>query len=517
VRPWYKQAKQSKKSIWTDVYVFYPDQGLGISTATPVLAPDGHVRGVFGFDVSLENLKQFVEEQRVSPNGYSFIITRNENLIAYPQRPPFTMVSAPHDKLINVHQIGLPFIDKSIDTYKKTGQQALVIDYQNNTYLITYRPVSELMPQGWLIGVVTPRSDLIGFLTKMNIITILVSLGILFIGIIIVSNLVSRIVRPINLLVRETDKIRQFELDGGDVKISSRIKEVIYIRNAIRAMKRGLKQFQMFVPRTLVRQLIESGQEIGVGGERKQLVVLFSDIQNFTTIAERMDANALMEHICEYFELLSQIIIQDNGTIDKYIGDSVMAFWGAPIAEPEPWYHAAHAALKIQERMRELNARWEKHGKPRLVTRIGIHMGEAIVGNLGSSERLNYTAIGDTVNITSRLEHINKTYKTKIIVSEAVYQLIKDKFVLRLVDTVVIKGRTETISVYELLGDDRSKIGFDIDAYAAAYERGFVAYKLKEWDKAISYFKECLQIYPEDKLALVFIRRCELRAHHDTE
>ena len=508
-RPWYQMAKKARKSIWTDVYTFYPTEGLGISTATPVFAADGSVRGVFGVDVSLDELTQFISEQKVSPNGYSFIITRDENLIAYPHREPFTLASERSQYLLNVHKVELPFIDNAMDTYKKTGKFSQIVQYNGRNYIITFEPVFALSPQNWLIGVVTPTSDLVGFLNRMNFYTVVISLVLLTLGIIIVLNLVSRIVSPIHLLLREIDNIRHFELEGN-LSIISRIKEVVQLKNAVRAMKRGLKQFETYVPKTLVRQLIESGKEIRAGGERKELVVLFSDIQNFTSISERMNPNQLMEHVCEYFEVLSHIILEDRGTIDKYIGDSIMAFWGAPLTEAEPWYLAAHAGLKIQEKMQELNEKWKREGKPRMDTRIGIHMGDAVVGNLGSSERLNYTAIGDTVNITSRLEHVNKRYKTKIIVSEAVYKLIKDKFVLRLVDSVVIKGRTEAISIYELLGDDRAKMKFDVAAYEVEFARGFTAYKLKEWDEAEMYFRRCIEIYPEDSLAPLFIARCEV-------
>lgn len=507
-RPWYVQAKNSRKVIWTDIYEFYPHLGLGITTAAPVIAKDGTFRGVFGLDISLEYLTRFVSGQNITANGYSFIITRGEDLVAYPHRPPFTMVNAASGKLFNVHQAHLPFIDESLDIYKQTGQSEIILKYQHKTYLVTYRPVGDIAPQGWLIGVVTPRSDLIGMLKEIRYISVLVSLFILLLGILVVSRLVTRIVSPINELVKETDRIRQFDLEG-DVRLRSRIKEVVFLRNAVRAMKRGLRQFQLYVPKTLVRQLIQSGREISQGGEHKQLVVLFSDIQNFTSISHHMEANQLMVHLCEYFEALSQIILEEGGTIDKYMGDSVMAFWGAPITQESPWMNAARAALKIQSSVSDLNTQWKKQGKPRLITRIGIHMGDAIVGNLGSSERLNYTAIGDTINITSRLEGINKVYHTSIIVSEEVYLQIRDKFVLRMVDCVTVRGRSGTICVYELLGDDPKKLGFDIDAYRKEFDKGFTAFKLLELEKAKMYFQNCLKIYPDDNLAPVFIHKCE--------
>lgn len=508
VRPWYVAAKSNATSIWTDIYPFYLYNHLGITAATPVIDNSGQLRGVFGADVSLDYLTQFITEQKVTPNGYSFIITAKEDLVAYPFRPPFTELVKQPNQLINVHKIGLPLIDESIDLYKKTGKSELTIDFQGETYLISYLPVTDLAAHGWLIGVITPRSDFTGFLTKLNFITLTVSLLVLVLGIVLVTKLVERIVKPIRNLVRETEKIKRFELDKN-LPIHSRIKEVKQLKDAIRSMKGGLRNFQVYVPKILVQQLIKSGKDIGPGGERKQLVVLFSDIQGFTSIAERVEPNQLMLQVCEYFESFAQIITQEKGTIDKYIGDSIMAFWGAPIPEPEAWSKAARAALKFEEILTKLNSGWEKQGKPPLNTRIGIHMGDAIVGNIGSSERLNYTAIGDTINISSRLESLNKVYKTKIIVSEAVYELIKDEFQLRLLDYVIVLGRTKGLYIYELLGDNTVHLNFDLQAYNEEFNSGFTAYQNKQLDAAIVHFKRCLKIYPEDNLAPLYLERCQ--------
>ena len=242
----------------------------------------------------------------------------------------------------------------------------------------------------------------------------------------------------------ETENIKEFNLDG-EIKINSRIKEVINLKDAIHSMKIGLKLFQKYIPKVLVRQLIESGEDIRIGGVRKKLAIFFSDIKNFTTISEKTDPNLLMLQMGEYFEALTQIIINEKGTIDKYIGDSIMAFWGSPLPDVNPCHHAAKAALRCQKKLDMLNAQWANKGNNTFYTRIGIHTGDAIVGNVGSTERFSYTAIGDSINVASRLEEINKNYKTKIIVSDAMYEEIKDQFILRMIDCVVVKGRSQSI------------------------------------------------------------------------
>ena len=155
-----------------------------------------------------------------------------------------------------------------------------------------------------------------------------------------------------------------------------------------------------------------------------------------------------------------------------------------------------------------MNEIWKEQGIPSFITRIGLHAGEAIVGNIGSNERLNYTAIGDTINYTSRLENANKLYGTQIIVSSEMYQLIKNQFILRKIDRITVRGRTQISEIYELLAENKSELNFDIDTYNQYFDKAFAAYQTEKWDEAITLFNECLTIYPADQVAPLFIKRC---------
>lgn len=509
LRPWYLAAKHANKPIWTDVYMFYQDNVFGVSYGSPFYDSNNLFQGVFGLDIRLDFLSQYINKQHVSDNGYAFIITNKEDLVAYPDNKIFTDTSHAPNQLMNVHHSArFMLLDKSIDYYKKTGKSEFKLMYQGESYLFTYQPIPAFADHGWLVGVMAPENDFVGYLHKINMITLAFTVFALLIGIAVVSGMVTRIVRPIKILVKETEKIKRFELEGK-LHLDSRIQEVIDLKNAIASMKHGLKEFQHYVPKILVRQLIESGQNLKIGGQRKKLVVLFSDIENFTTIAETMDPNELMIQICEYFESLTQIIIFEKGTIDKYIGDSIMAFWGAPLEEDKASQHAAKAALDCLRKVNELNAKWAQEGRPAFVTRIGIHTGDAIVGNLGSTERFNYTALGDTINIANRFENINKIYKTHIIVGEAIYNEIKNDFIFRKLDRVLVKGRKKFLIIYELLGDDPNKIPFDVAAYNIQFEQGFAAFQNKQFEQALHYFEQCLLVYPDDAIAPIFIERCK--------
>lgn len=243
--------------------------------------------------------------------------------------------------------------------------------------------------------------------------------------------------------------------------------------------------------------------------KKKEITALFSDIENSTDIIEQHDPEKLIKQFSLYFETLSQIITQSEGTIDKFIGDAMMAFWGAPLKVKNPCHNAAIAALKAQRAIDRLNQNWLKQYKPVLNTRIGIHHGSAIVGNFGSSDRLNYTAIGHTINMANRLEGINKIYGTKIIVSQTVYALLKDDFLFRYLDYVYIRGQSSPMMIHELLGEKTDTLTFDLSTYEKTYQAGYNAYKARQWSQAIQAFRICLQLYPNDKASLVFIQRCE--------
>lgn len=448
-RPWYQQAKNAHKTIWTDLYFFAPTPQYGITVAAPVYDPSGKFIGVFGLDVTLDYLSQFLSQHAIGEQGYAFVISEKGDVIAFPDQAPFRGVIPNHHKAYNLQKYPVPIVSQSLVRYQKTHRDHMILPYAGEKYLITYKNVPQLAQYGWLVGTVVPQSEFISRLQRINLITIAISSSVLLLGILLVSGLVTRVVRPMNALIKETERIKEFNL-AGKFEIHTHIKEIYILSRAMNSMKHGLRHFQRYVPRGLVRQLIEAGEDVKTGGTRKHLTIFFSDIENFTTIAERVEANELMTQMCEYFEALTQIIIEEKGTIDKYMGDSIMAFWGAPFEVEDPCIHTARAALRCQAKLVELNAQWQQAGKHVLNTRIGIHRGEAIVGNVGSTERLNYTAIGDVVNIARRLEELNKTYQTKVIVSDVVYDSIKDYFALKLLDRVTIKGRAGEISIYEL-------------------------------------------------------------------
>ena len=197
---------------------------------------------------------------------------------------------------------------------------------------------------------------------------------------------------------------------------------------------------------------MRSGVPLALGVEARFLTVVFVDLENFSTQAEHSTPDALLQQMSVYFEKVSDAFTSEGGTIDKFIGDGVMAFWGAPREQPDHALRACAGALRAVRRMKIVNDAWEREGKPTYRVRIGIHCGKALVGNVGSPSRFSYTAMGDTVNVAARLEGVNKQYRTSICVSEQVLAACGDTLETRALQKVAVKGRSAEIMVYELLG-----------------------------------------------------------------
>jgi adenylate cyclase len=212
--------------------------------------------------------------------------------------------------------------------------------------------------------------------------------------------------------------------------------------------KRKIREtFGKYVSPKVVDQLLQDPPELG--GVDKELTVMFSDIRAFSTLSENMSPQELVNHLNVYLAAMTDIILEYGGTLDKYIGDAIMAFWGAPLSMADHAERACACALKQMEKLKELNASWPVD--KRINIGIGLNSGVMTVGNMGSNLRMNYTLMGDNVNLGSRLEGTNKEYGTNIIISEYTYGLVKDKFVVRELDNVRVKGKNKPVGIYELV------------------------------------------------------------------
>jgi adenylate cyclase len=270
--------------------------------------------------------------------------------------------------------------------------------------------------------------------------------------------------------------------------------------------------FRHYLNPEVTELLAREPERLKLGGERRAITILFSDIRGFTTISEGLDPESLGELLNEYLGAMTDILFLHEGLLDKYIGDAVMAFWGAPIGVPDHAARCCRAALDMLDALPALHARWQARGWPVIEIGIGIDTGDAVVGNFGSATRFNYTAMGDHVNLASRLEGLNKMYGTHLLISESTREAVGDDFVCREVDRVRVKGKNVPVGVFEVLGRREDDDGRR-RALAEGFATALAAYRRQAWDEAIAALERLATAHPDDGPIGLYVERCRaLRA-----
>ncbi len=274
--------------------------------------------------------------------------------------------------------------------------------------------------------------------------------------------------------------------------------------------KRFIKNaFSTYLSPVVVKQLMEHPDKLVLGGEKRKITAFFSDVQSFTSISELLQPDELVALLNEFLTEMTDIILQHHGTVDKFEGDAIIAFFGAPGKLINQEEIACTVCLKMQQRLSELRAKWKQEGKPELFMRIGMHTGSAVVGNMGSQNRMDYTMMGDTVNIAARLEGVNRVYGCYTLVSDHTYQAAVASGTVfgREIDSVLLMGKKEPIVIHELIGFTKY-IGRNAMRMVQYYAEALHAYRKQEWDTAIVLFNKALSIVPDDKPSSIMIRRC---------
>jgi adenylate cyclase len=303
-----------------------------------------------------------------------------------------------------------------------------------------------------------------------------------------------------SIIVREAARMNDFVLDPSNNR--SRLRDIDRVLSSLERAKTAMRSMGKYVPVELIRRLYHRGEEPRLGAEATELSVLFSDIRNFTAFAESVDADTVAARLGAYLHVLASVIQREKGTIDKFIGDSVMAFWNAPEALPAHAILACRAALACREGLDALYASPEWQGAPGFETRFGLHHCVASVGHFGSPERFNYTAIGDGINLASRLESLNKYYGTSIIVSAALRDEAGNEFRFRHLDRVAVSGKTKFLDIYELIGRGDAPAPID----AAAYEQALNAWFTGDFRRALLL----AEAQPADPPSVFLAARCRV-------
>jgi len=516
-RPWFVQASQMDGPVRTDLYLFSSTGGLGFTMAQRIAASRPLV---FGVDMTLESLSRFLRQERLGDSGLLFMFDSDGGVIGYPDPQVLTRPSTrggQDARRATVRSLGNPVAQAVFTLFEQKGKQSLPlgrINVDGTEYLCQVRHVAELGSDEDYMALVAKVEDFTAPLARTRNASLIFALALTLVVVPILGLAASRFGRGLIHLAAEADRIRMLDLDSTE-PLNSGIAEMHNLGVAVARMRSALHSSICYLPKSLVKQFMESGLSPVLGGERRELTLLFTDIQDFTPLAENLLPEELMQAMGQYFEVVGQAVLNEGGTIDKYIGDAVMAFWNAPVADKDHVGKACLAALRLAKASRELNDRRGELGLPLLRTRVGVHTGAAIVGNVGASDRMDYTALGANVNLASRLEGLNKLYATNILASGTVRERARGQFLFRSVDVVVPKGASAAHAIFELVGALPASPHADVAAprammgFCSRWERAITLYRTAQWDKALAEFAALAELAPDDRLAAMYVNRTQ--------
>jgi adenylate cyclase len=273
--------------------------------------------------------------------------------------------------------------------------------------------------------------------------------------------------------------------------------------------KRFIKgAFQQYLSPKVIDQLVDDPGLLELGGEKREITAFFSDVQGFSTISESLSPEELVELLNEYLTAMTDIVMKYDGTVDKFEGDAVIAFFGAPITYDDHAARACMASLEMQQKLIEMRANWKKLGKHQLYVRIGLNTGFMVVGNMGSAYRMDYTMMGDGVNLAARLEGVNKQYGTFTMISDFTYEAAKEHIEVRELDLIRVVGKNEPVRIYEVMGK-KGEVDKEQLKAARYFSKGLQLYRSQKWVEAAKYFAHSNKMFKKDTASQVFFERCK--------
>ena len=376
--------------------IFY-DEGLpGITCANPRFSKDGKLLGVLTVDFNLNFLSDFIGQLQFGKHGKVFMFDRDRHVIAYPGlRLIENEGHGAQGKLLTEADISDPVFQSFLARQESKDEEQFPVIEAGQRYVAGYRRLKVSGGPTWFLGAYAPESDFLGVLTQNRRAAFAVAVVALCIGLLFTMILARRISVPLTRLASEMQEVGDFQLTVRP-PMKTIFKEVATMDESLLNMKGSLRSFSYYVPRDLVRAMLESGQEATLQGQSREMTVYFSDIAGMTSIAETMPPDQLVQLLSRYFDEMTQVVAAQGGTVDKFIGDAIMAFWGAPVPTADHAARACETALRSQRKLAELRALPDGSGLANIRARIGIATGDVLVGNVGSHDRFNYTVMGDT-------------------------------------------------------------------------------------------------------------------------
>ena len=503
-REWYKAATKAHGTVvWSEPYQF--EEGvLGLTSSLAIQSGSANEPiGVVTADFSVRDIVAYLARLLQSRRFMIFISTISGKPIALRSG-----IDAPTELLVDACQKA--FLPNS--TLFTHGQpESFPIFVQGRSYLLTAAP--HWLPDGFgfVTGVVGREDEFLGSARVNLALTALVGILAIAAAAVFAVLLSGELAKPLKALSRDLEAIGRFQISDA-LNTESSLREISVIVDSSERMKSALRSFGKYVPIDVVRELLAQKQDAIRGGKLRELTLFFSDIANFTAISENLSPKQIVDELGDYFELIADIIeCEFGGTLDKFVGDGVVAFFGAPKEVPNHAELACRAALKIQAELFKLGSEYEKGGRLVFRTRIGLHTGEVLVGNIGTPKRFAYSVIGDAANLTSRLEGLNKVYGTRILASAETRRIAGNTFQWRCIDRVSVFGRTQSTEIYELLGVT-GVVQKAVLEMRDHYESGLRYYFEQDFENAIRKFETVLKLQSSDKASEVLLHRSQALA-----
>lgn len=415
-RSWYGGALAERNRFWSDVYIFHTDKVPGITASYPVVNKHGEVEAVFGLDITIAELSEFLSYQQVGQSGVVYIVNKKNEVVAFPDPTIPVVQEAGEFRMRLVDELKSLALQESYRYFRTHKTNDFVIEHNGIRYISSYRPFPQTSARrDWTVAIVVPEDDFIGSIKMTNRLLLFTSFVILTAAMIFAFILV-QLKRTLNIQKR-------------------------FIRDT----------FGRYLSDDVVDCILESPQGLKLGGEKRKLTIMMTDLRGFTALGEWLPPETVVGMINLYLEVMTDVILKHCGTIDEFIGDAILVIFGAPVAREDDAERAVACALDMQLAMKTVNERNRQNGFPEIEMGIGINTGQLVVGNIGCKKRIKYGVVGKDVNLTSRIE--SYTVGGQIFVSEATVAACGKEFLqFRNQFEIMPKGVQQPLTIYEING-----------------------------------------------------------------
>lgn len=489
VRPWYRAVSETDTADerWIDPYVMLSRWQPGVAYAKASRADDGRLLGVWAAEFEAGPISDFLRSVPVSENGRVYVVDQDGRVIGHPNASVLAG-DGKQGRFVLAGEHPDAMLSGAWREHDRLGPAGQGRPFAFGDYVAMAEPFPAASGIPWVVLTVVPEDDLFGGLQAQVNLSLVITLAAIALITLFGIMLSRRLTASIRRIRGEMARIAQFELDGGSLAPTA-VRELNEMQHATETMKEGLRSFSRYVPHQLVGHLLRSGGEAKVGGEVRELTIVFSDIAGFTTMVESTAPDEVLARLGDYLDAMNDAIRSTDGTVCQYLGDAVLAFWGAPEGFEDHAVRACRGVLAMKAASERLAAEAERDGLTPFHTRFSVNTGPVMVGNIGSHERFNYGILGDPVNTAARLEGLNTRYGTGIMIGAHTAEAIGDAFVVRPIEWVRMKGKQKAMLVYELIGTPE-EVPAELREAIETHRRAFEAYQAGRWAEALAGFEQ---------------------------